>query len=153
MKEELYIKWQGVKKMRPSDKERKLHRNYILMYQWILNRIHGLSIGDYLRSEDINNIAIYGCGDLGSLLIDELLNSEICIQYCIDRNAKKIQSLPQNIPVIKYEELESRPEVDVIIVTAVAEFSKIRKTIGEKYKTVVSLEEVIFTMGDSIWKI
>lgn len=138
--------------MRPGDKERKLHRNYILMYQWILNHIYGLSIGDYLKGRNIKYIAIYGYGDLGSLLLDELLKSDICIRYCVDRNANRLQSISQNVPIVSYEEIESDSDVDAIIVTAVTEFTEIKKSIQEKYKQVISLEEVILAVGDSIWK-
>lgn len=78
-------------------------------------KCRGRSISDYLISRGINEIAIYGVGRLGGLLIDEMESVSINVKYIIDKDAEDFYS--QEL-VLKIS--DKIPPVDLIIDTTLS---------------------------------
>lgn len=97
------------------------------------------SLDQYFIQRKYKRIAIYGMGELGNRLYEELENSSVEIVYVIDQEASSIF-----VEAEAKEPDEVLEEVDVIIVTAVFDFDKISEELGSKISCpVISLEEVI----------
>ena len=70
-------------------------------------------MNEYFTKRNITKISVYGVGPIGKLLINQLMQENIEINYTVDIYAARIM---ENIPMFRpYEEL---PQTDILIVTA-----------------------------------
>lgn len=125
-----------------KNKENKFKQYYHLANQWLLIRNQGKKITDFFNSHGYENIAIYGMGELGNRLYEELRNSNIKIKYVIDRYPEN------NYSDLEFRELNCNLEpVDVIIVTPVFDYENIEKEITTYVDySILSLEDVLFQL-------
>jgi hypothetical protein len=118
---------------------------YKLLNMWICNKNSDITIEKYLKNNMIKNVAIYGIGDIGVRVFEELKNSpDINIKYFIDKSIVNSKSAIDNINVIPLDE-RFLDEVDAIIITPIYCFDSIRDQIREiciKVK-ILSIEEII----------
>lgn len=114
---------------------------YSMLIHWLGLKQEGKSLDQYFVNNNYKKVAIYGMGEMGSRLYEELKNSDkIEVAYAIDQNADNLYS---ELEIIKKE--DDYPEADVIVVTATYAFDDIAESVSEKvdYK-IVSLEDVIY---------
>ena len=84
-------------------------------------------------------VAIYGMGEMGKLLNQELQLDGIKVLYAIDRNAENIKT---DIPV--YQLSNNLKKVDGVIVTAITFYPEIVREIGTFIEApVVSLKDIL----------
>ncbi len=114
--------------------------NYRVLYMW-LKRLHsGKRLEDYFISKGYKNVAIYGMGDIGELLCEELESSSIRVNYGIDRDYKRF-----NKELRIYGPEDNLPVVDVIVVTPVFYFDEIRSILKKSVNCpVISLHDVFY---------
>lgn len=125
-----------------NKKMNKFKQYYQLTNQWLLLKNMNKSIPEYFDLQGYQSIAIYGMGELGNRLYEELMNSKIEVKYAIDKYPEN------NFTELKFCELsDNMEEVDVIIVTPVFDYEEIEKNITSKvnYK-VISLEDILWDM-------
>lgn len=107
--------------------------------QWLALKQAGFNLDKYFENRGYKKIVIYGYGDLGNHLINELRRSEVEIKAIIDRDTRYEY---QRIPVINLEELSN--DIDVVIVCAVTYYSQVREMILKKVSVdVISIEDVL----------
>lgn len=112
--------------------------------RWVTLNEDGLTVGKYLKQKNIHNVAIYGLGALGKHLLYEIKKESINIVYGIDKRSDKLNL---QIPFLNWEDKALLPEVDMLIVTAIADYEMIEKEICEiREYPVISLEELITDM-------
>lgn len=113
--------------------------NYILN-QWLILKQEGKFLEKYFIDNNYSSIAIYGMGEMGNRLYDELMNTSITVKYAID---KAVGSIYTELDVLGIEdELE---EVDVIVVTPAHAFDSIAKSLKDKVGyPIISIEDVVF---------
>ena len=70
------------------------------------------SISDYLYSQNIRKVVVYGLGYIGRQLVNRLKDTDVSLVGIIDRNAGFINS---DIKVVRLEEFEQ--ETDLVIIT------------------------------------
>lgn len=115
---------------------------FLLMIQWFKTKQKGKSVSAFLNEEGIKNIAIYGMGYTGEILIEELKNTGINVLYGIDRNASSITS---SVDVVSIN--DNFKTVDAIIVTAITFFDEIYKELSPKVDCpIISLEDIIYIL-------
>lgn len=120
-----------------SDKHLSL---FLLMNEWMKTKQEGKEIADFFKQEEYNTVAIYGMSYVGERVYDELKGAGIDVKYAIDRNAATIYS---DIPL--YTPEDDLPEVDVIVVTAVAFYEEIRDMLSERVEIpIVSFEDILY---------
>ena len=117
---DLYMKWFE----HHDDKFRVYYGDFI---QWINIKNSGKQLADYLVIEGYVTAAIYGFGDVGKCLLDELRSSDIEVKYAIDRNASNIKT---EVRVCDFS--DDWEKVDVIIVTPTPFYEEIEAQINEK---------------------
>lgn len=128
-------------KVEKQEKE-KFRNNYYYFNCWIDKKNRGKSIYQYLLEHKYKKIAIYGMGEFGMRLYEEIINTEIEIAYTIDMGSS--QSITKyNICSLK-DDLE---DVDAVIVTVIDSFEKIRDQLRVKVDAdIISLIEIIYDL-------
>ena len=113
-----------------------------LFNQWLITKQEGKSIATYLQKQGIHKIAIYGMGYVEERLYDELKDSDVKVEYAIDKNADGVCA---DIDIFTPE--EELPKVDLIIVTAVYFYNEIERTLKEltDYR-ISSLEDILYEL-------
>ncbi len=114
---------------------------YKLLCDWMRLKNRGASVADFCRINGWNKIAIYGAGEIGMLLYDEIMQSEMEVRYFIDQNKTK------EMPCAVYSVSDKLPIVDVVVITPYLEFTQICREL-EKHNNLklVSIEEMIKEM-------
>lgn len=110
-----------------------------LFREWVIIKIEKKEICDYLWENGYREVALYGMNYVGEILLQDLGQSEIKVKYAIDKNAKYIRT---GVTMIKPD--EKLPEVDMVIVTAIAYFDEIKDNLSKKISCpIVSLEDIL----------
>ena len=117
--------------------------------QWLSNKINRKEISIYLHDVlAVSKIAIYGAGELGELLFDDLKDfSEIKVQYFIDKNADSLYYGIDDMEIFSLDELKYASPVDAIIITPYPFYDQIKEELDRhlKYSTqLVSLEDLVY---------
>ena len=135
-----YVKWNQKNIDALNQLAEKNQSLYQLMEQWVLAKQEGKDFSEYFRRHNYKTVAIYGMGIVGRRLAKELDVLDIKEIYGIDRNAKDLFS---NIKILTLD--DNLPKVDIVVVTIVNEYDKIKKELVKKgQKSVVSLEDLLF---------
>lgn len=112
---------------------------FLLMSQWVKVKQSGKGIADYLEQNNYKKIAIYGMGNVGEILINELYGSGIKIIYGIDRNADNIYA---ECKVVKPE--DKLEQADAVIVTSITYFDEIADDLSMKLNCpILSIEKIL----------
>lgn len=128
------------KKVEREITEQKYFYLFRLMNYWLTLRQRNASIGMYLRDRGCQCVAIYGMGNMGLRLVDELVDSGIEIKYVVDQNADNICT---DLRICSPDAVLEN--VDMMIVTAVLYYKDIKEKIGKKITSpIVSLEDLIY---------
>ena len=123
-----------------AEKVDKFKGYYNMLNQWLILKQEGKSLIEYFNKNGYKSVAIYGMGEMGNRLYDELKDSEIELKYAIDKNAAGTYS---ELNVIGKD--EDFPEVDVLVVTATFAFDEIEDELSGKVDwPIVSLEDVVY---------
>lgn len=139
----LGIYWM-IKKCEPElmNKDNRAKRNaqsFRLACKWINIIQSGKHIKDYFTKRGIETVAIYGMGELGKCLLQELEQSDIKVAYLIDKN--------QNRKIEKYALFSSEeylPEVQIIVVTPSYDFSEISENLKKYTKAeILSIDDIL----------
>ena len=135
----LYVeKFFNMKIKKKKDAEKNWNQ-YMLMCRWIGLKQRNVNIADFLIESGYKRIAVYGMNHIGTLIVEELNNSQVEVAYGIDKNAHDISN---EIAVWKVE--NNLPYVDAIIVTAMSEFKEIEADLSKKIKCdIISIDKVI----------
>ncbi len=126
-----------------TEKIDKFKNYYNMLNQWLMLKQEGISLEKYFTDNNIKSIAVYGMGEMGNRLYNELKDSDVIIRYAIDQIAGNIYS---DLKVCSLDdELE---DVDAVIVSATFAFSSIKDQLAEKCDyPVISLEDVVYSIS------
>ena len=110
-----------------------------LLIQWLRNVQNGKSISDVLKKDSIKSVSVYGCGEIGMLIINELAD-KIIVKEAIDRNANNIKI--KQCKVVSIDRIDK--EVDLIIISVIGAAAEIAKEIKTRYGlNVMTIRELI----------
>lgn len=118
---------------------KRLKSYYDILNKWLSMKQKGESLEKYFLDYGYKSVAIYGMGELGKRLYDELKDTSIKVLYAIDKNSGgKYLDIDIKSPD------EKLPEVDVTVVTAVFAFDEILLELEDKLSSqIISLNEVL----------
>lgn len=105
-----------------DDKDNKYFPMYKLLLKW--SYLESYDISQYMEQHGYNRIAIYGLGDLGMKLYHDLEKSNVKVLYGID-NLAGTKKVP--FPLYRLETVSEFPETDIVIITVLADSSKIKQ--------------------------
>lgn len=117
----------------------KFQKLFSILDIWIKKKQQGKSIEAFLKRNNYQAIAVYGLGEIGKLLEEEL-KDYTKISYGIDR-----REVSAEFPVYKPE--DDLPEVDAVIVTPAYDFEEIEEMLNKKLNcSIYSIEDIIYFM-------
>ena len=123
-----------------AEKINKFKGYYNILNKWFALKSAGEKVENYFIKRGYEQIAIYGMGELGSRLVEELKDSKVQVVYGIDSKPATAYG-----EVIVYGIEEELPSADIIVVTPTFAFEDIRQNLEQVTDIpVVSLEDVIF---------
>ncbi len=100
---------------------------YQLMCNWMRLKLSGGSVAGRLAEAGYQSVAIYGAGNHGRMLYEDLKGTQIPVKYFIDKQKKGESG---EVPV--YLPGEDLPAVDAIIVTPYLEFASVQAALQDK---------------------
>ncbi len=113
---------------------------YRVMLGWLNAVQKGMSIEGILKGRGIKTVAIYGYADMGKLLCNDLLKSDIKVSAILDK--RDVKSLVPGLQVQKPSEGDRT--VDAVLVTAVYYFDEISEELKKMgYENVISLQKIV----------
>ena len=114
---------------------------YWLFEHWIDLKSKGRKIEDFFKENNFREIAVYGMGQPGYLLCNELKESAVVeVKYGLDKNFTVEKAI---VDIRKPS--DNTPLVDAIVVTPIPYFHDIKRELEEKYTCpIISLEDVIY---------
>lgn len=116
----------------------RINENYEVMRDWLDRSGDIGALEKRIVENGFRTIAIYGMGDLGKMLYRKLSSSSIKVVYAIDRNPRRIDN---DLKVISPN--DAFEEVDVIVVTIVAEFDAIKRLLETKTTNkIISIKDI-----------
>ncbi len=117
------------------------HLSIMLMYnQWLVTKQEGKSVVTFFKEKGYNNIAIYGMSYVGERLLDELKDSDIIVQYAIDKNADHIYA---DVDVVSPEDVLDK--VDAVVVTSNYYFDVIEESLRDKVDCpILNFEDILY---------
>lgn len=119
----------------------KFKTYYNMLNQWLILNYGNKRIEKYFQDNNYRTIAIYGLGEMGNRLYEDLKSTTIEVQYGIDENSNKFAELKIVSPEDEFE------KVDAIIVSAIFAFEDIKNKLEQKTNIpIISLEEIIFSI-------
>lgn len=123
-----------------NNRVNKFKSYYNILNQWIVLQHEGKKIEQFFINNGYSKIAIYGMGEIGNRLFEELKDSSIEVKYAIDKNADNTYS---QIEVYTLD--DDLEEVDAIIVTTAFAFVEIKNSLEQKVNyPIISLEDVVY---------
>lgn len=138
--------WGDVYESSMKDKKLKYRAYYNLLNKWIYKYGNNELTEKYFVTNNINNIAIYGTGEIGKILFNELrYSTKVNIRLLIDRKRSKIFGNEDVFSInddISNEIISKN--IELIVITAIYSYKEIKKELQEKTCVkIVSLEEII----------
>lgn len=119
---------------------------YKLLNQWLKNKAQNMKMTDYLMENGIKTIAIYGIGEVGQLLYEELKGEQVQVSYFIESVGGNAIEGRYGKKVVGIKEIVFQENVDAILVTPVYNFVSIYNSlIDENVESIIlSLEDIIY---------
>lgn len=114
---------------------------FTILDRWLQIKNKGGSLAVFFLDNQIDSVAIYGMGEIGKRLYEELKGSKVKVAYGIDKNAKNI--FIEDFVVYRLD--ETLPKVNAVIVTPMY-FYEIKENIYRKMGDevdVVFIEDII----------
>lgn len=124
-----------------SRKDRDRYKlKWEVMYRWRRLSDKGVKISEYFNRNRISKLVIYGCGEIGELLINELYNDEtIQIAHIIDKNKRGFNY--KDIPIFSMLQTE---DIDAIVVTPVLIKEQVEKYLNlQNAIKLITIDELI----------
>lgn len=119
-------------------KPNKYEQYYYLLNKWVELKQKNINIVQYFEDRNCKDIAIYGMGEVGVRLLEELQEKNINIKYVIDQ-----KNNPLNL--VTNKSINKKIEADIVVVTPIFAYDSIKKQLKNYCSCpIVSIEEVIF---------
>ena len=123
-----------------NEKVDKFKGYYNMLNQWLCLKQEGKNLKEYFDNNGYKTVAIYGMGEMGNRLYDELKDTDIEVKFAIDKNAASTYS---ELTVFELE--DELPTADVMVVTATFAFDEIEDELSDKVDMpIVSLDDVVY---------
>lgn len=136
-----YLKQQKINSK--DEKIDKFKGYYNLLNQWLMIKQNGKSLESYFIDKGFKSVAIYGMGEMGVRLYDELKGTNVSVKYAIDKNASEIYT---EIEALGMDgDLDEINDVDIVVISATFAFNEIEEKLKKKVNVpIISLEEVVY---------
>ncbi|WP_300809009.1 hypothetical protein [uncultured Acetatifactor sp.] len=115
------------------------YSKYVTIKRWFMLCQRNMQLFNYLQKRRIQTIAIYGMGEIGEMLFQNLKNSPVKVLYGIDQRAEQLHS---DVPILRLEQIHD--EIDMIIITAKVDYQSIRNSLMQYVQCdVMTLDDIL----------
>lgn len=130
-----------------KNNEDKFKKYYYLLNQWIKKINKDKKIENYFETNNIKSIAIYGIGELGLRLYEQIKQTNIRVEMFIESNILEA-SMYDSILVGNFDIFKKQTNIEAIVVSPIYDFALIHDTIRDSGYTgmIISLDDIIFDM-------
>lgn len=134
-----------------DEEEKHLYR-YRLYYQILINWLKKITLGhkveNWFLKKNIHKIIIYGGGELGRILYDQLqTENRVIVDAVCDRNNSGLDQYFINTKIISVDELSQKYNQNTIVVTPIYAYDAIYREIRKKVKgNIIDLSVIIKEM-------
>ncbi len=141
----MYIKFQKDMIKDLNSRLLKFKKYYQLYNVWIQNKRMGLSISKNIIKKGYSKIAIYGNGEVGCRLYEELKGTEVQVAFFIDKIANDMEMQhDENIPVIGIAGIKKDLDIDAVVITTINIFDEIMSNLNSIVTCdIISIEELL----------
>ena len=116
-----------------------------IMFEWFRLKNRNIQISTYLCEQGYCEIAIYGMGNLGECLYEDLLSTNIKVKYAIDRSAVDFNG---EIPIYRLE--DNLEKVDLVIISILSDNEYIIEELRNKINcSVITIYQLLLQMSDA----
>ena len=127
--------------------EERYERYFWTLNKWIFLKTHEIDLFKHPQLRNFGSLALYGMGEIGKRIYEELESSGRKINFLVDKNG---DALFADIPI--YTGMEALPQVDVIIVSMICEFQEIEEHLKRVYLgPILSFEKVVNDLWEEYW--
>ncbi len=128
-----------------DDKKKNREYNVLnLMILWKKTELMVMPIGAYLKQKGISTVGVYGLGEVGKCLVEELSKDNISVVFAADK--KKLYDFFGAIPVLSWD--DTFCAADIVISTPVGMGKKDLALLSEKCKApVVDIRDLLLDMN------
>ncbi len=116
----------------------RMQKKEQIFRNWLELKLKNVELARYFKESGIQEIAIYGMGDIGRLFYQEISMSGLLVKYGIDKSAKDYE---RKLNIYRIE--DDLPEVDAVIVTLVKIPEKLLEKLHSKVSHVLYLYTII----------
>ena len=126
--------------MNEKEELRKIKKINDLMYIFFYMKNTKRSFRSYFDRRNYKSVAVYGMGNLGKALVEELISEGVKVEYAIDKRAENIF-----YAIDIYEpDANSLKKVDILVITAIICLGEIEEKLYEKLNCdIVYIEDII----------
>jgi len=107
--------------------EKKIYKYYKFLYWWYIDKNRIKKLKKICNDRKWNNVAIYGMGPIGELIMKSFQDAGVEVMYGIDRNPDTIFF---DIDIYTLE--EELPKTDAIIITPFVYEKEIKEQLASK---------------------
>lgn len=120
--------------------QKKDHFLYEFINRWLMLKQRGIEISTFFLERGMRTVAIYGIRHMGERLYDELKESEVNVEYVIDRNPIELDGKV----LVRHPDEELKP-VDAVVITPIFDFLEIKDKLSDKLDCpMFFIEDVLF---------
>jgi hypothetical protein len=120
-------------------------RNKNLFYTWLIFKKNGNSIAERIKSMGATRIAVFGLGDAGRLLVNDLADSGVSVEYAIELNNPSC--VHETLDVLRLYD-DKLAKVDFVLVCPPYKVNSIKHKLCSLIDAkVISLESLISNGG------
>lgn len=123
-----------------KEKSDKYERLFQLYESWLTLRQRGETLENYFKRNSMHKVAVYGYGATGRTLVKELAQSSIKVEYIVDKKkAVKTEG------ICLYHPDDKLPDVDVMVITPLAEGREIKEALQDKFRgNLILIEDILY---------
>lgn len=140
-----------------NDNYHRVNSYYKLLTKWLRLKQQGMSLADELLKRGYQKVAIYGTGELGLNLLDELRFSPVAVVCFVKKNAAQDEMVHHSeislkvVDVSDFTEFNRTAGIDAVIVSPVYDFEAIRNSLmtHDAQCAIISLEELVYSSVDN----
>ena len=130
------------------DERKRYQYAYLTVQQYLSIKCQKKSIETFFVERGYRNIAIYGMGELGKCVLNDLKDTSVHISYVIDQAYKNYPGGVDGVPVIGKKMVCQQEEIDIVVVTVLYEFNKIVDDLLDEIELekIVNLSDIVYSL-------
>ena len=129
-----------------DERERYMY-SFLTVEQYLKRKCRGDDISKVFSDNNYRSVAIYGAGELGICLYQDLKNSDVKVDCFIETDASAFKNSGFEVPVISVKEISAKCKADVIVISPIYYCNQIIDSLlkyGWPLEKIMNLSDVVY---------